>query len=95
MKAESQLEKGYNFLKEKVPFAKGWKFVSVVYLKNDDASTKNYFILGPKSSLSRFFNENLEVGKSPSKSADDISYKVKIIKTLISANFDEDFLFSV
>jgi hypothetical protein len=30
-KAKSQLEEGYYFLREKIPFAKGWKFESVVY----------------------------------------------------------------
>jgi len=80
-KAKSQLEKGYDFIKEKIPFAKGWKFVSVVFLKNDDANTQNnFFILGPKSNFNQFFEKYLEVGKSFLNSTDEVSYKVKFIR---------------
>jgi hypothetical protein len=74
-KAKSQLEKGYHFLREKIPFAKGWKFVSVVYLKNDEAETQNNFILGPKSNFNQSFEKYLGVGKSLSNSTDNV-YKV-------------------
>jgi len=75
-KAKSQLEKGYHFLREKVPFDKGWRFVSVIYIEHDAANTNKDFILGPKSNFSDFFESKLELGKC---SSDHVSYKVHCI----------------
>ncbi len=75
-KANSQLEKGYNFIREKIPFAKGWRFVSVIYIEHDAANTNKDFILGPKSNFSDFFESKLELGKC---SSDHVSYKVHCI----------------
>ncbi len=78
-KAKSQLEKGYHFLRGKVPFSQGWRFVSVIYIEHDAANTNNDFILGPKSNISRFFESKLELGKCSSSSMDYVSYKVHCI----------------
>jgi len=83
MEAKSQLEKGYNFLREKIPFAKGWRFVSVIYIEHDASNTKNDFILGPKSSFSHFFESKLELGKSSPSSLDHVSYKVLYVNIYI------------
>ena len=71
-KATEQLSKGYRFLRNKIPFAKNWKFVGVAYLKSDETKNKGDFILGPKSSFRNFFEKQLQ---SSSVSA-DVSYKV-------------------
>jgi len=83
MKAKSQQEKGYNYLREKIPFAKGWRFVSVNYIGHDASNTKNDFILGPKSSFSNFFESKLELGKSSPSSSDHVSYKVLYVNIYI------------
>jgi len=74
-KATSQLRNGYHLFREKIPFSKGWKFVSVVYLKKDEAKIKNEFVVGPNSSFCDFFGKHL---KRSSESADHDSYKVMI-----------------
>ena len=74
-KATSQLCKGYNFLREKIPFSKGWKFVSIVFLKYDDTNSKSDFILGPNSNFCDFFAKHL---KNYSDCTDHVSYKVML-----------------
>jgi hypothetical protein len=59
-KATLQISQGYNFLRKKIPFDNTWKFVSIVYLKYNEAAKTGNFILGPNSSFKDFFEKHLE-----------------------------------
>ncbi len=85
-KATSQLSEGYKFMRENIPFSRSWKFVSVVYINNDETKTKNEFILGPKSCFANFFENQLTFS---SGSDNDVSYKVIILKA-----FSNGFMFT-
>jgi len=81
-KATLQLCKGYHFLRETIPFSKGWKFVSVVYLKYNDSNTKSDFILGPNSSFSDFFEKHLKYSLESADHGDSSNKVTCILKIL-------------